>query len=249
MEHLVNKENKRNFKYVEAYKSIHTAVLKGVYPVDSKLPSEKQLTEQYKISRATLRQALKFLKDDGVIRVSAGKGYYVENIVDKMNIQSKNLSEFSNPVFDCIHDEIEETVIDFRMETSTDYTNKILKRDSGLVVFIDRWYKVNNETIAYSLSTIPGDIVTKLELNLKDSDSLIEFLNNMVYKKANHSNLSIKISNAGNDSAGEKLIKKTSDLFLIQEEIYGYNEANPLIFSKHYLRVDNTSININSSKK
>lgn len=42
------------------------------------LPSERQLTERYQISRGTLRYALKILREEGVLRAIPGSGYRIE---------------------------------------------------------------------------------------------------------------------------------------------------------------------------
>lgn len=42
-----------------------------------KLPSEEQMTEAFRVSRPALREALKLLEQDGVIRVEHGKGRFL----------------------------------------------------------------------------------------------------------------------------------------------------------------------------
>lgn len=49
----------------------------GKYPPSSTLPSEKELTERYSVSRQTVRQALRILRDQGLISSHAGVGTLV----------------------------------------------------------------------------------------------------------------------------------------------------------------------------
>jgi GntR family transcriptional regulator len=49
----------------------------GEYPVGSKLPSERELSEQYKVSRMTARNALTALVNEGWAHRTQGKGTYV----------------------------------------------------------------------------------------------------------------------------------------------------------------------------
>ncbi len=56
------------------------------------LPSERQLTEQFQISRGTLRYALKNLKDEGVIASIPGSGY---KIVKNLSSEPKSLASVS----------------------------------------------------------------------------------------------------------------------------------------------------------
>jgi GntR family transcriptional repressor for pyruvate dehydrogenase complex len=53
------------------------AVARGDYPPDSRLPPEAELAEQCDVSRLTLREAIKALRNKGVVRVEQGRGTFV----------------------------------------------------------------------------------------------------------------------------------------------------------------------------
>ncbi|WP_274629702.1 FadR/GntR family transcriptional regulator [Arvimicrobium flavum] len=50
---------------------------KGEYPVGSRLPPERELAEQFGLSRPTVREALIALEVEGRIRIRVGSGIYV----------------------------------------------------------------------------------------------------------------------------------------------------------------------------
>ena len=52
---------------------------KGVYPPGTRLPGERELAEQFKVSRVTIRQALISLQALGKLEVRAGSGAHVMN--------------------------------------------------------------------------------------------------------------------------------------------------------------------------
>lgn len=52
-------------------------VVAGVYPPDTRLPPEPVLAEQAGVSRLTLREAIKDLRQRGVLRVQQGRGTFV----------------------------------------------------------------------------------------------------------------------------------------------------------------------------
>jgi GntR family transcriptional regulator, transcriptional repressor for pyruvate dehydrogenase complex len=54
-------------------RQIKQAVLKGDLSVGDKLPSERDLIEQFGYSRSVIREALRLLEDDGLIRLQAGR--------------------------------------------------------------------------------------------------------------------------------------------------------------------------------
>ena len=54
-------------------KQIKTAVLSGDLVVGDRLPSEKEMIEQFGYSRGVVREALRLLEGDGLIAISAGR--------------------------------------------------------------------------------------------------------------------------------------------------------------------------------
>src|SRR5256885_6484628 len=53
------------------------AILRGDHAPDSQLPPEDKLAEAFKVSRLTVREAVKALRHKGVLRVEQGRGTFV----------------------------------------------------------------------------------------------------------------------------------------------------------------------------
>lgn len=62
-----------------AIATIRERIESGVYPVESLLPAQRQLSEELAISRASLREALSTLEALGMLHIRPGKGVYVTN--------------------------------------------------------------------------------------------------------------------------------------------------------------------------
>lgn len=60
------------------YESVLSMIVSGEIPVGAKLPTEHVLSEQLEVSRPVLRQALKQLREDGVIVSRQGSGSFVQ---------------------------------------------------------------------------------------------------------------------------------------------------------------------------
>lgn len=62
------------------YKQVRARILDALYggelPENSKLPSERELVDQFGVSRITVRQALKELVQEGHLQAQPGKGFY-----------------------------------------------------------------------------------------------------------------------------------------------------------------------------
>lgn len=64
-------------KYQQVMTSIRAKIIEGKYPVNSKLPSEPKLQEEYGVSRVTVRLAVDGLVRDGLVERVQGKGSFV----------------------------------------------------------------------------------------------------------------------------------------------------------------------------
>ena len=75
--------------YKKIYDDLLEAIEKGIYPPGSKLPSEKELMEQYNVSRITSKKGLwKCWLNRNIIVRMPGKGSFVleENEQDRENL-------------------------------------------------------------------------------------------------------------------------------------------------------------------
>ncbi|MCM3630795.1 GntR family transcriptional regulator [Paenibacillus glycanilyticus] len=60
--------------YIQVMSIIKDRILHGVYPVDSNIPSEPQLEQEFQVSKITVRNAIKALVQEGYLETSSGKG-------------------------------------------------------------------------------------------------------------------------------------------------------------------------------
>ena len=65
--------------YFDTLESIKRDILNGEYPLNSKLPSESELSEKLNVSVTTLRKVLDALRQEGLIETHKGSGSFVCN--------------------------------------------------------------------------------------------------------------------------------------------------------------------------
>lgn len=63
--------------WLQAVNLIKAEIARGALGAGTRLPAERELCQQLSISRVTLRKALAQLVDEGVLRSSHGRGWYV----------------------------------------------------------------------------------------------------------------------------------------------------------------------------
>jgi len=89
---MLLKPIKRVHLYENAVEQIKSLILKNQYKPGDRLPPERSLAEQLKISRPSLREALRILSVLGLIDIRVGNGIYVKEVNFLPYIESVNLS-------------------------------------------------------------------------------------------------------------------------------------------------------------
>jgi DNA-binding GntR family transcriptional regulator len=64
-------------KYEQTYRAILDRLKSGRYPVGGRMPTEGELSDQFGVSRVTIRRALVMLVQDGYVESRQGSGYRV----------------------------------------------------------------------------------------------------------------------------------------------------------------------------
>lgn len=82
--------------YMQVKEALLDELLSGRYRPHDRLPSERELSQQFDVSRMTVRQALLDLARDGVIYARVGKGTFVA--APKFDQQLRTLTSFSQEV-------------------------------------------------------------------------------------------------------------------------------------------------------
>jgi GntR family transcriptional regulator len=63
--------------YFQLYKLLHTCILDGTFEKGMRLPTEKQLSKEFNISRITAKRSLDELAEEGLVERNRGKGTHV----------------------------------------------------------------------------------------------------------------------------------------------------------------------------
>jgi GntR family transcriptional regulator len=79
--------------YVQIKDYIRLNIQNGIYAVNERIPSERQLAEQFGVNRLTVSKALSELTQEGLIYSSVGKGTYVSPA--KINQTLQSLTSFT----------------------------------------------------------------------------------------------------------------------------------------------------------
>ncbi|MFW5981146.1 MAG: GntR family transcriptional regulator [bacterium] len=149
------------------------------------LPSERELAEIYKVSRPTIRQALKELVNEGMLVREKGKGTYVAEAEDKteggMKIKTFYDKLKSNGNFSRIK------VLEQKIINSSDILSQKLNINPGKsLIYLHRLKYIKNEPLISVKNYIPYKLCPTLitrNLNDKSLSDILKKFNIIAYRK------------------------------------------------------------------
>lgn len=237
-------ETVKELRYVTVYNKLFKMITEGIFSENSRLPSEPILAQSLGVSRSTLRQALALLQDDGLIKNIHGKGNY---IIKENPPKKDGLEKIGHVVYKCLDHNIDKVEFDFKIQPPSDYFTKILGKDSVATVGIDRWYMYDKNSIAYSFTILPIEIISSFDLNLNNREKLFNLIEEKIYDECTKALVDIKISPAGNFVTKDHPISCEKQFFLLEEALYKNNKY-PIAFSKHYIPTQYANIKFHPIK-
>ena len=132
-----------SFKYLQLAAALQAEIVQGAFP--DKLPTEKELTERYQVSRQTVRQALERLVELGLIEKRQGSGSRVlpQTLVRGSGRIAIMTSYIDDYIFPTVLQDMQKLLTQrnystmlFATRNSADQEREILQRLSGTLTII-----------------------------------------------------------------------------------------------------------------
>ncbi len=77
--------------YEQIVQQIEESILKGAFKTGDQLPAERELAEQFGVSRTAVREAVKALREKGLVEAYPGRGTFITNGTSQAIRQSLDL--------------------------------------------------------------------------------------------------------------------------------------------------------------
>lgn len=192
-------------------------------------PSERELAEQYEVSRMTVRQALQKLRQEGLIYHERGVGTFVNN--RKLDIHTRNLNGFSEEMIS-LGLKPSSRVLTLKRELAEKNIMQDLGLGTGAEVFrIERLRLADGEPMAYENTFLPAYLFPDLEkANLK-KNSLYQVLVENYNVQMHHAAESLEAAAADRFVARQLGIKTGSPVLVVHRIVF--SESNTPIESAH----------------
>jgi GntR family transcriptional regulator len=143
--------------YLQIYIELKNRIDSMMYKPNEILPSENELVEEFGVTRVTVRNSIKKLKDEGRIRTEKGKGSYVNSPkiiqnLDKIYSLGRDFNEEGHKLDSII------------LEVYTECCNETIRKNLGLkpdeqVVVIKLVRKLDNVPVVGQTSYLPMKVI------------------------------------------------------------------------------------------
>jgi GntR family transcriptional regulator len=212
---------------------LRKAILTGEFQPGSQLPTEAELIDMLKVSRTTVREALRSLENEGLVLRRHGVGTFVleRPIINNFGINYgvSEMIRMSNMTPGT--SELNVSTI----SASGEVADQLMVNNGEPVILIERVRTANNKPVVYSLDFIPISLLGGKEIppDLHPNFSLYDFLQSEFNINIEYGVARIAPIKADKKVASKLAQKKDSILLFIAQTDFQANET-PVLYTHEY---------------
>lgn len=189
-------------------------------PAETRLPSEPTLAKQLRVSRATLREAMRSFEGQGMIRRRQGVGTFVAAKVPVMDtglevLESiETLAQRSGLTVRMGELQVHQILADEKLATALNVMEK------AELTHVERTIYTDYRPIAYLVDTLPIDILAVDELQTNFTGSVLDLLLHRGDPKLSRSRTEIRAIGATSEVARAMQIQRDDVLLQFAAQLY-----------------------------
>lgn len=192
-------------------------------------PSERELAERYAVSRMTVRQALRHLRQENLIYHERGVGTFVTD--RKLDVHTRNLSGFSEEMAS-LGLAPSSRVLRLKRESAAEQIADDLDLNPGADVFhLERLRLADDEPMAFESTFLPSALCPELDKIDLTKNSLYQILADKYNVRMHHAAESLEAAAANGFAAKLLGIKKGAPVLVVHRVVF--TESNQPIESAH----------------
>lgn len=229
--------------YYQLKERLTVLIKNGDLAVGSLLPSEREFSDQYSISRMTVRQALGELVKEGLLIREQGKGTYVAE--PKINQGLFKLTSFSEEMKNrgfvpgskilSVH---EETI-----GNQSDLSKRLSLAAEQKVIVVERVRLADDKPMAFEIARLPFSRFPNFNTILNENQSLYEYLSSSFNLDISYAKQTIEVGLPNTQEAKILHITKSTPVLKIQRVTYDQNRE-PFEFVESVYRGDRYKLEV-----
>lgn len=221
--------------HVQIYDYLREGILSNKLKSDETIPSERELAEELRVSRMTVRQAMTALRDEGLIYQKQGKGTFVSSA--KIDIHTRNLQGFTDEMVRRNLKPVSK-VLRFVQETASKEIAEKLVLDIGDKVFVlERLRLADGIPMSVEMTSLPVNRFKGLDRYDFGKESLYQILTDVYGVKLLSAAEDLEAAIA--DSETSKLLgaADNSAILTVYRTVFA-EEDHPVEYTKSVYRAD-----------
>jgi len=220
-----------------------SGIKSGSYPVDSRLPSERQLAEKFMVSRMTVTKAFKELEREGWVYARSGKGTFVAPQT-KIDQNLEKLTSFSEDMA-AQNLKVTSRILSIGVENADESTAKKLWIGPGTLIFVlERFRLADEELISLERTHIPYVLCPDIEKHYDFSqESLYKVLRNQYSFQLLVAQQTVEARLPSDDEMKKLGIENSKPVLSFERSTFNEN-SHPVEFVKSVYLGDRYKLNI-----
>ncbi|MDH6364744.1 GntR family transcriptional regulator [Enterococcus sp. PF1-24] len=206
--------------YIQIHDKVKEEIEAGVWKIGDRLPSERELSVRFGVSRMTLRQAIQTLADEGILERKIGSGTYVarEKVQEKMSGTTSftEIMEAQNRV------PSSKTVSYFTTTPSSSEMKRLQLAENESIIRMERIRYADGLPICFEIASIPSHLVQNFSKK-EISDSFYRALENKGGYKIGNANQTVSAMLASEQIADYLDIKRGDAVLRLRQVSYLQN--------------------------
>ncbi|MGM0217916.1 GntR family transcriptional regulator [Enterococcus sp. AZ126] len=143
--------------YIQIHDKIKNDIEHGVWKIGDRLPSERELSTQFNVSRMTLRQAIQTLADEGILERKIGSGTYVAR--KKVQEKMTGTTSFTDIMLSQNRVPSSRTVSYYVAKPSSSEMEKLNLKEHDQIVRMERVRFADDLPICFEVASVPYSLV------------------------------------------------------------------------------------------
>jgi GntR family transcriptional regulator len=221
--------------YFQLKDILKSKILSNELKARERLPSESELCVEYRVSRATVRQALSELEKEGMIYRDRGRGTFVTDGAGLKHLALKGTIE--NLITSGQGTRIK--VLEYKEANPPFGLAKIFQLEEAENVFqLELVRRFRKGPFGYSFIYLPPHLGRTVSQNeLTEATEIITFLEKKMGKRVHRASQTINVGLAEGVVATNLLMKPKSPVLIIEREYYA-RDGSIMFASLNYFRPD-----------
>lgn len=147
--------------YIKIHDQIKKDIEEGKWQVGDRLPSERELSDIFNVSRMTLRQAIQTLADEGILERKIGSGTYVAN--KKVQETMTGTTSFSDIITSQGKTPSSKTLSYFMTSPSSSEMEKLGLTEDMTILKMERIRYADDVPICFEVASIPYHLISTFD--------------------------------------------------------------------------------------